>query len=109
VLSNPRWLGLGTRRFGEPHRAGVALDREQELMKLESHPPFGRPIMEVAQGTLEAAKRPVQRQFGMLIQHQFGMLIHGQLDFTPPSSMPARCCTWRPATALRLLRRFVRF
>jgi len=61
VLSNPRRLGMGSRRFGESHRAGVALDREQELMKLESHPPFGRPIMEVAQGTLKAAKRPVQR------------------------------------------------
>src|SRR5215470_1656971 len=67
VLSNPRRLGMGSRRFDDSHRAGVPLDREQELMKLESHPPFGRPIMEVAQGTLEAAKRPVQRQLGMLI------------------------------------------
>ena len=73
VLSNPRRLGLGKRRLDESHHAGVSLDREQELMKLESHAPFGRPIVEVAQGTLETPKRPVQSQFGMLIHRQLGL------------------------------------
>ena len=105
VLSNPRRLGVGRRRFGESHHAGVALDRQQELMKLESHPPFGRPIVEVAQGTLEAPKRPVKRQFGMLIHaagfhatklHASTLLRVAARHCVACAALPCQVLTYRP-------------
>lgn len=89
-LSNPRGL-LEERGLIESNVSGFTLDREQKLMKLSAHPPFGRTIVEVAQSPLETAQRPIECQFWMLFHSSDGPMT--------PSSMPARPCAARHAAA----------
>jgi len=65
--------------------AGVALDGEQQLMKLTAHPAFGRTVVEIAQRTLEAPQRPIQSQFWMLF-HEMSFRRHQ----APCQRTPAR-------------------
>ena len=69
----------------------IALDGEQQLMELPADPAFRPAVLQMFERAFEAAQRPVQRHFRMLLH-----VVPADLS---PSSVPDAACTERHAVA----------